>query len=208
MVLVSTHVLRPVRAAWQTGAALAVAGLVAAACGTSGGSGGSTGSAGATGSSAAAGGGSSSVVVETHTGPLGTYLTDGSGRTLYMFASDTSTKSTCSGPCLTYWPALTVSGAPTTASGASAGKVGTITGTGGTKQVTYDGHPLYYYSGDSAAGDTNGQGSTNFGARWWLLTPSGQPLTATSSGGGSSTSSGGYSYPSQSSGGGGGYGYP
>jgi predicted lipoprotein with Yx(FWY)xxD motif len=129
---------------------------------------------------------------------MGTYLTDKSGRTLYMFASDTSKKSTCSAACLTYWPAFTTKGGPPkVAGGLNSSLLGTISRSDGTKQVTYGGHPLYYYLGDKNAGDTNGQGSTNFGAEWWILAPSGKPITS-SAGSSSSNSSGG---------GGGGYGY-
>lgn len=159
---------------WRAGAAALAAGLMLAACGSSGGSGG--------GSTPAAGGGStsaaaSSVTVATRSGPLGSYLTDGSGMTLYLFVSDTSTKSTCSGPCLTYWPPLR--GKAKAGSGVTASKLGTITGTNGRPQVTYAGHPLYYYAGDAKAGDTTGQGSTNSGAKWWILAPSGQPIDRT-----------------------------
>jgi len=134
------------------------------------------------------------VTIETHSGPMGTYLTDGQGRSLYMFASDTSSKSSCTGQCLTSWPALT--GTATASGAANASLLGTLSGTG---QVTYGGHPLYTYSGDKSAGDTTGQGIDNFGAKWWLLTPSGQQLTATSGSSSSSSSS------SSSGGGGGGW---
>ena len=66
-----------------------------------------------------------------------------------------------------------------TASGsANASDLGTITRSDGTKQVTYDGHPLYYYAGDSGAGMASGQGSDSFGAKWWLVSPSGSDVTA------------------------------
>jgi predicted lipoprotein with Yx(FWY)xxD motif len=128
---------------------------------------------------------------------MGTYLTDGQGRSLYMFASDTSAKSSCTGQCLTYWPRVT--GAATASGGANASLLGTISGTG---QVTYSGHPLYTYAGDKSAGETNGQGSDNFGAKWWLLAPSGQQITTMSEGSSSSSSS-----SSSSGSGGGGYGW-
>ena len=117
------------------------------------------------------------MVVQVRAGAPGSYLTDGSGRSLYMFASDSATKSSCTGACLTYWPPLRSSAAPMAGSGAVAGKLTTISGAGGAPQVSYAGHPLYYFAGDRAAGDTTGQGSTNFGAKWWLLAPSGQPIT-------------------------------
>jgi hypothetical protein len=66
----------------------------------------------------------------------------------------------------------------TAAGGAKASDLGTITRSDGTKQVTYDGHALYYFAGDSAAGQTNGQGSDSFGAKWWLVAPTGSKITA------------------------------
>lgn len=163
------------------GAAVAVA-LLASACASSGGN-----------SSAGGGGGTSSTgsaaTVETHSGPMGTFLTDSSGKSLYMFASDSTTKSNCNGPCATFWPPLTTTGAPHASGAVASGKLGTITRTDGSKQVTYNGHPLYTYNQDTAAGDTNGEGSTNFGGKWWLLAASGSPITHSGGGGASSSSS-------------------
>jgi predicted lipoprotein with Yx(FWY)xxD motif len=122
--------------------------------------------------------GAASVLVRARSGPLGTFLTDGSGKTLYMFASDTATKSTCSGACLTYWPPLNAAGGAKAGSGAKASELGTITGTNGAKQVSYGGHPLYYYAGDRKPGDTSGQDTNGFGAKWWVLAPSGKPITS------------------------------
>lgn len=150
------------------------------------------------GSPAGAGTSGAAVTVATRSGPVGTFLTDGSGRSLYMFASDTSSKSTCSGTCATYWPPLTTSGTPGTAAGVTRSMLTTITRSDGSRQVTYNGHPLYLFKQDTAPGDTNGQGSTNFGAKWWLVAPSGQPITSTASSTSgspaskSSSSSGGY----------------
>ena len=175
------------------GAVLMAAPLVLAACGSSGG-----------GSSAAGGGGHSpvakttSTTVEVHSSPMGSYLTDQSGKTLYMFASDTATKSSCNSACLSYWPL--VQGPAKAGSGVTARKLGTIT-TDGKKQATYAGHPLYYYAADKSPGQTSGQGTTFFGAKWWILAPSGKPITSTSTSGGSAGSS------SSSSGGGGGGGW-
>lgn len=174
------------------GAAALTAGLLLAACGSSGGSGGGATSTGGAGTSGGSGGATSRTVV-TRTGPLGSYLTDGTGKTLYMFASDTPTKSTCTGACLTYWPPL--SGKAKAGAGVTASKFGTIKGTTGASQVTYAGHPLYYFAQDSKPGDMHGQGSSNFGAKWWILTPSGQPIerTATAMPSSSSPAGGGYS---------------
>jgi hypothetical protein len=73
---------------------------------------------------------------------------------------------------------VTATGTVTAAGGAQASDLGTITRSDGTKQVTYDGHPLYYFSGDSGSGTASGQGSDGFGAKWWLVSPSGSDVTA------------------------------
>jgi predicted lipoprotein with Yx(FWY)xxD motif len=134
------------------------------------------GSAPAAGSSASAS--ATGTVITTHAGSAGTFLTDGSGRTVYLWAKDGMNMSACSGACAAAWPPVPATGTLTATGGAKASDLGTITRSGGTKQATYDGHPLYYFVGDSAAGQTNGQGSDNFGAKWWLVAPSGAKITA------------------------------
>jgi predicted lipoprotein with Yx(FWY)xxD motif len=178
---------------------LAAAALLAAACSSSSKSGNSGSSTTVAAGGSATSSGASAVEIETHNGPMGTYLTDSSARSLYLFAADTANKSSCSGGCASFWPPFTGSSA-TAMSGAQASMLGTITRSDGTKQVTYDGHPLYYFKEDTKAGQTNGQGFDNFGGKWWLVAPSGQPITG--SGGASSSSA-----PSSSSGGGGGGGW-
>jgi predicted lipoprotein with Yx(FWY)xxD motif len=104
---------------------------------------------------------------------LGQILVGANGKTLYLFEADTSTKSTCSGACAQAWPPLTTTGAPRAAGGGSASLLGTTARTDGTTQVTYNGHPLYYFVSDTKPGDTNGEGSTAFGAGWDVLSPAG-----------------------------------
>jgi predicted lipoprotein with Yx(FWY)xxD motif len=99
-----------------------------------------------------------------------------------MFASDTPTKSTCTGSCLSFWPPL--DGKATAGSGVTASQLGTITGTNGAAQVTYAGHPLYHYAADKKPGDIKGQGSNQSGALWWILTPSGAPIESKAPAGG------------------------
>jgi predicted lipoprotein with Yx(FWY)xxD motif len=136
---------------------------------------------------------SSAAMVKTTSGSLGTYLTDGAGRTLYLWVADKAGPSTCYDACAHAWPPLITTGAPTAGSGVDASKLGTTDRKDGAKQVTYNGNPLYYYFGDSKAGDTTGQGSDGFGAKWWVVTPSGTAITG--SGGGTTTSSSsGYTY--------------
>ena len=75
----------------------------------------------------------------------------------------------------TAWPPVPATGTPTITGGDMA-KLGTTTRADGTKQLTYNGHPLYYFAGDANPGDTNGQGSKAFGAEWYLLGPDGNSI--------------------------------
>jgi predicted lipoprotein with Yx(FWY)xxD motif len=172
----------PAKLATGVGAAVGAAVLVAAC--SSGSS--STGAAAANspaasapGSAAASGGpsGSGATVIKTATMSSSTFLTDGSGRAVYLWAKDTSGMSACSGACAGAWPPVTTTGTATAAGSAKASDLGTITRSDGTKQVTYDGHPLYYFSGDSGSGTAAGQGNDGFGAKWWLVGPSGSDVT-------------------------------
>jgi predicted lipoprotein with Yx(FWY)xxD motif len=166
--------------------------LTLAACGSSGGSGASgstTTPSTHSGSPTASGSG-----IKTASTKIGTVLTNSQGRTLYWFAIDTPTKSNCNGSCATYWPP--VKGPVKAASGVSLpGTFGTITRSDGSKQATYDGHPLYTYSGDSAAGQTNGNGLKLSGGLWYAMTPSGsKPAAKPSPKSSSSSGSGGGGY--------------
>jgi len=157
------------------------AALLVAAC-SSGGS--SSAGAAASGSPAAAASSSSGAsasggtVIETASSSAGTFLTDGSGRAVYLWAKDTGDTSNCTGACAGAWPPVTATGSVTASGSAKASDLGTITRSDGTKQVTYDGHPLYYFSGDSGPGTASGQGSDGFGAKWWLVAPTGSDVTA------------------------------
>ena len=119
---------------------------------------------------------------------LGSILVNSTGRTLYLFKADVGTKSACAGACATAWPPLLATGKPTAGTGLTASKLGTITRSDGSQQVTYDAHPLYLFIKDTKPGQTNGQGVTAFGAAWFALTPAGNPAStpASSSGGGGS----------------------
>ena len=153
--------------------------LLAAACSSAAGA--SPGSAAASSAPAAGSSASASAagtVITTQAGSAGAFLTDGSGRAVYLWAKDGVNMSACSGACAAAWPPVPAAGKLTAAGGAKASELGTITRSGGTRQVTYDGHPLYYFAGDSAAGQANGQGSDSFGAKWWLVASSGAKITA------------------------------
>ncbi|MGN6189600.1 MAG: COG4315 family predicted lipoprotein [Conexibacter sp.] len=120
---------------------------------------------------------------------LGTILVDGQGRAIYLFQRDTGPTSTCSGACIAAWPAVTTHGRPQAAGGVAAAKLGVTKRGDGTMQVTYAGHPLYYYAGDAASGETNGQALNAFGAPWYVLGTNGGAITTQTSGG---SSGGGY----------------
>ena len=109
-------------------------------------------------------------------GELGTILVNPKGRTLYLFRGDSGTKSTCFGACAAAWPPLHATSKPTVGGGADAALLGTTTRSDGEQQVTYNGHPLYLYAGDEKAGDTRGQGLTDYGAGWYVLSPAGQQV--------------------------------
>jgi predicted lipoprotein with Yx(FWY)xxD motif len=158
-------------------AVLAATAVVTAACGGSGGKPAAASGAGApttaTTPAAPAGGGA---VVATASSPLGQLLVDSAGRTLYLFEADRSTASTCNDACTQAWPPLLTTGPPTAGTGANAAELGTTTRKDGKVEVTYHGHPLYHYVADTAAGDTNGQGLNQFGAKWYVLAPSGTKI--------------------------------
>jgi predicted lipoprotein with Yx(FWY)xxD motif len=105
---------------------------------------------------------------------LGMVLVDSKGFTLYLFAKDTGTTSTCNGACAQAWPPLTTEGAPQAGNGASAPELGTSKRSDGSVQVTYAGHPVYTYSADTKPGEANGNGLTAFGAVWSVLNAKGE----------------------------------
>ena len=115
------------------------------------------------------GGPTSTVVDISYKSSLGFYLSNSTRWTLYLFTNDTqnSGKSSCYGQCATFWPAFHVSSnSLTPPQGVNASSFSTIARSDGTKQLAYEGWPLYYYAGDKAAGQTNGQGK--FGT-WFVL---------------------------------------
>jgi predicted lipoprotein with Yx(FWY)xxD motif len=107
---------------------------------------------------------------------LGTVLVDGRGRTLYLFEKDKGPASTCYGACASVWPPLTAAGRPVAGHGVAAGKLRTVKRHDGSSGVTYAGHPLYLYAGDTNAGDVKGQGLDQFGAEWYVLAPDGRKI--------------------------------
>jgi len=113
---------------------------------------------------------------------LGQILVDSHGRTLYLFAKDKKGKSTCYGLCAGYWPALTTKGKPKAIRGVRKALLGTTRRKDGRMQVTYRGHPLYRFSGDTGAGQTSGEGLTDFGGGWWAVSPTGSKIVSGATG--------------------------
>jgi predicted lipoprotein with Yx(FWY)xxD motif len=162
--------------------------LALAACSSDDNAGSSTGSTGASSptetesspppssaSESPASGGSGETEVESEDSALGTILVDSKGNTLYVFMNDTSDVSTCTGDCAASWPALIAKGEVKAGGGGDVDEslLGTSARDDGKMQVTYNGHPLYYFSGDQAPGDTNGQG---VGGIWFVVSPAGDPI--------------------------------
>jgi len=189
-------------------AALATAALIIAGCGSSSSSSSATAaaapaaatSASSTTSTTAAA--ASGVAIKTAKGSAGTYLAGPNGHALYLWVADSGGKSACAGACAQAWPPVETKGNPTAGAGVDASDLGTIMRSDGSEQVTYKGHPLYYFVADTSADSTKGQGSDGFGAKWWLIAPSGTAITAgaTTSASSSGSSSGGSSSSSSSGG--------
>ena len=142
--------------------------LLAAACGGSS----STSSASPSPSPVATG---TKIAVATNA-KLGSILVDDKGMTVYLWVGDKGKESTCYTSCATAWPPVLTDGAPQAGTGVQASLLGTTTRTDGKVEVTYAGHPLYYFIKDKAPGDVTGQGSNGFGALWWVLAPSGAAI--------------------------------
>lgn len=125
-----------------------------------------------------AGGGAqpAAITVKAASTSLGTLLTDGQGKTLYLFEKDQPGMSACTGACLGVWPAFTTPGPLEAGPGVSTSMLSTIQRSDRTTEVTYNGHPLYYYVGDSNPGDTNGQRLNQFGAEWYVVSPNGSKI--------------------------------
>ena len=162
----------------RTSIVVLAAGLVAlavaiAGCGGGGGGGGG-GAYGAARATTPSSGGKASVKLAST--ELGKVIVDAKGRTLYLFEADKGPMSACSGACASVWPPLTTSGKPSAGEGVTASKLGTTKRSDGATEVTYNGHPLYTYAGDSAPGQTSGQGLDDYGAEWYALSAGGSKI--------------------------------
>ena len=148
---------------------------VAAACG--GNSGSSSGSSGTSASAPTASG----ELLSTAKTSLGTILVDGKGMTVYNFANDTGTSSTCVDACAADWKAVVAPASLPSSLPGVTGALGSTTRADGTLQVTVAGHPVYTFVGDSKPGQTNGQGKVLNGGLWTVVSPDGKPVAASGS---------------------------
>jgi predicted lipoprotein with Yx(FWY)xxD motif len=165
-----------------------VAALAIAGCGGGGGSapsgGAGTGGGGAYGPSgsgaktaaAPSASGSASATITVRHDKLGSYLADARGRALYLFEADMGSTSNCYSACASVWPPLASANQVTPGTGVTRTLLGMTKRKDGTSEVTYHGHPLYLYAGDTAAGAVNGQGLNQFGAKWYLVAPNGSKI--------------------------------
>jgi predicted lipoprotein with Yx(FWY)xxD motif len=123
--------------------------------------------------------------VSLHKTKLGLILVNSKGHTLYLFRKDRNDKSACSGSCARFWPPLLSRGKPTAGPGVKPSLLGTTRRGSGNLQVTYNKHPLYAYSPDQQAGQTQGEGAFAFGAKWYAVSARGtavvKPPTPTTS---------------------------
>jgi predicted lipoprotein with Yx(FWY)xxD motif len=143
-------------------AALSAAAVVAAAFGDA--------------SSAAPQKASKGALVSVRKTALGKVLVDARGRTLYLFDKDKRGMSSCSGACAAYWPPVITNAKPRAGAGVRASMLGVTKRADGRRQVKYAGHPLYTFVGDTKAGQTSGEGLTDFGAAWDAVAPNGRSI--------------------------------
>jgi predicted lipoprotein with Yx(FWY)xxD motif len=125
---------------------------------------------------AAGGAGKAGTKIAIRSTPLGRILVDRKGITLYDFPPDKGTRSVCYGACAALWPPLITNGKPVAGPGVKASLLGTTKRSDGKFEVTYNGHPLYYFVSDRKPGQTTGQGLKQFGGPWWVISPAGKEV--------------------------------
>jgi predicted lipoprotein with Yx(FWY)xxD motif len=118
----------------------------------------------------------STATVSTASSRLGRILVDSGGRTLYLFEKDRRGHSACDGACAVYWPPALSRTRPIAGHNVRQSLLGVIRRSDGTRQVTYAGHPLYRFAGDTKAGQTTGQDLHDFGAGWYVLSTAGTKI--------------------------------
>jgi len=151
---------------------VAVGALALAATACSNGSGGSAAPAPTPTASAA--------TVSARPTSLGTILVNSQARTVYEFANDTTSTSTCVGACAANWPPVPAPASLPASLPGVTGTLGVTMRSGGTRQLTVAGHPVYTFAGDSAPGQTNGEGKVLDGGLWTAVSPAGAPVASSS----------------------------
>ena len=119
----------------------------------------------------------STSTISLRTTAVGKVLVAANGHTLYLFTADKGKRSTCYGQCAGYWPPLLAS-KPSVGTGLKSSMLGTTKRKDGKLQVTYGGHPLYYFVQDKKAGQVKGQGFVHFGGSWWVVSAAGKSIKA------------------------------
>jgi predicted lipoprotein with Yx(FWY)xxD motif len=161
-------------------ASLGAVALLAAACSSSGGASPAPSVASAPPPAASEAPPAAAATVTVSSGALGDLLVGPEGKTLYLFTPDSANTTTCVDSCAENWPALVVAAGETPTGGEGvSGTLSTFARPDGSLQVAYNGIPLYYFAGDNAAGDTNGQG---VGDKWFVVPSSGEVPAASDSG--------------------------
>jgi predicted lipoprotein with Yx(FWY)xxD motif len=193
-----TPVLQLLYGSLAVGAVAAVAACGSTSSSTAASSGGSQSAATSAPASSSSASSSPGITVSAKSvAGVGTVLVNGQGQTLYMLTSEKGGKITCvdDNGCTKIWPDNELPKGMTSAtagSGIQTSLLGTVKNSAGELYVTYNGWPLYTYSGDNAPGQANGQGITSFGGTWYVLSTSGNPVTSSHQQSGSTSGSNGY----------------
>jgi len=119
---------------------------------------------------------SNATTIALGSGDVGKFLVGSNQRTLYLFEGDQGSKSTCYGACASTWPPATSASAARLGAGLNPSLLATTTRRDGIRQLTYGGHPLYYFSGDPGPGQAKGEGAHAFGADWYVVSPTGAKI--------------------------------
>ena len=150
--------------------------LAASACSSSLSSNGATAAPAASSATAQPSTAATTIDLQSASGIDDKFLADGQGRALYLFEADKGSTSTCTGACVAAWPPVTASAMPMAGGGVSQSMFGTTKRADGTEQLTYNGHPLYYFSADTGSGTAKGQGVKAFGSDWYVVNAKGSKI--------------------------------
>ena len=150
--------------------------LAASACSSSLSSNGATAAPAASSATAQPSMAATTIDLQSASGIDDKFLADGQGRALYLFEADKGSTSTCTGACVAAWPPVTASAMPMAGGGVSQSMFGTTKRADGTEQLTYNGHPLYYFSADTGSGTAKGQGVKAFGSDWYVVNAKGSKI--------------------------------